>query len=70
MIGFNEIIENIKQLDYEQMLEVNSLTKNYLDEINRESIYNDHLESKKELETDKIKFSSDINALSLELDTL
>mgnify|MGYP001080581635 CR=1 FL=1 len=70
MIDFNEIIENIQNLEYEQILEVNSLTKNYLDEMNRNNIYLDHIESKKELESGDIKFTSDLDTLSMELDSL
>ncbi len=70
MIEFNELVESIKKLDYDELLEVNSLTKNYIEESNRKRLFEDHLESQEELENGDINFSSDINLLFQELDDL
>lgn len=70
MIEFNELVESIKKLDYDELLEVNSLTKNYIEESNRKRLLEDHLESQEELENGDINFSSDINLLFQELDDL
>ena len=70
MIEFNELVESIKKLDYDELLEVNSLTKNYIEESNRNRLLQDHLESQSELENVNINFSSDINSLTQELELI
>lgn len=70
MLEFNELVENIKKLNYDELIEINSLTKNYIEDSNRNQLYQDHLESKDEYEKGNIKFSSDINLLTQELDEL
>jgi hypothetical protein len=70
MIEFNELVESIKKLDYDELLEVNSLTKNYIEESNRNRLLQDHLESKEELENGNINFSSDINFLTQEIELI
>ena len=70
MKNFNELIDSVKELDYDEILELNNLTKNYLIEKKREKIYEDHLESQIELNNGNIKFTSDIDDLMNQLDEL
>ena len=63
MGNFSEIIEEVKNFDYEELQELNFITSKYLDEIEREKIYQSHLNSVNEYENGKMKFSSDFNEL-------
>jgi hypothetical protein len=63
MGNFSEIIEEVKNFDYEELQELNFITSKYLDEIEREKIYQSHNDSVNEYENVKMKFSSDFNEL-------
>jgi hypothetical protein len=68
MGNFSEIIEEVKNFDYEELQELNFITSKYIDEIEREKIYQAHIDSVNEYESGKMKFSSDFNELKKMLD--
>ncbi len=62
-MSFFEIIEEIKKFDYEELKELNLITTKYIDEIERDELYNSHLESLNEYREGKLEFSSDFDKL-------
>ena len=63
MSNFSDVIEEVKNFDYEELQELNFITSKYLIEIEREKLLQSHNESVKEYKEGKLKFSSDFNEL-------
>lgn len=70
MSNFNDVVESIKKLNYDEILEVNNITNKFLTEMKREELLNDHKESLNEYQKGKLKFSSNVDELMNELDKL
>jgi hypothetical protein len=60
---FANLVEEVKKIPYEDKEELKFLIEKYLIEERREEIYQTYKESLRELQSKKIKFSSDINEL-------
>lgn len=60
---FSDVVETIKNLSFEEKQELHTLLAQYIREERRNEIYQNYLETKKEVATGNIKFSSDINRL-------
>ena len=69
MCNFSEVIEEVKNFDYEELQELNFITSKYLNELERNKILQSHLDSIKEYQEGKLKFSSDFNELKKMLET-
>lgn len=63
MIVFADIVEEVKQLDYEELIELQSITEKLKIECERQKLYNSHIESMKEYENGELTFTSDFNEL-------
>jgi len=70
MKTFASILEDIKQLSFEEKKELLEITKKYLIEEARNRIYSEHHESLKELQEGKLHFSDDINDLKDDLENI
>lgn len=70
MSNFNDVVESIKKLNYDEILEVNNITNKFLTEMKREELLNDHNETLNELKKGKLKFSSNVDELMNELDNI
>ena len=60
MKTFATIVEEIKQLSFDEKKELLHITKQYLVEEARNKIYEEHQESLDELKEDKLHFSGNI----------
>lgn len=60
---FANLVEEVKKIPYEDKEELKFLIEKYLIEERREEIYQSYNESLRELQSKKIRFSSDINEL-------
>ena len=67
-MSFAEIVEDVQKLSFDELQELKILTDKYIIEIERERLYQSHLESLKEYDEGKLKGSSDINELKKMLD--
>ena len=70
MRNFASILEDIKQLSFEEKKELLEITKKYLIEEARNKIYNEHNETLNELKEGKLRFTDDINELKDDLNNL
>ena len=70
MRNFASILEDIKQLSFEEKKELLDITKKYLIEEARNKIYNEHNETLNELKEGKLRFTDDINELKDDLNNL
>jgi len=70
MRNFASILEDIKQLSFEEKRELLEITKKYLIEEARNKIYNEHNETLNELKEGKLRFTDDINELKDDLNNL
>lgn len=61
--NFAEVVEDVKQLSFNEKRELKDLLEIYLIEERRQEIYENCKESLKEFERGELKFSSDINEL-------
>lgn len=61
--SFAQIVEEVKLLSSLEKQELRGLIDRYLAEERREEIYDNFVQSRKELEEGKIAFSSDLNVL-------
>ncbi len=61
--NFAGVVEDVKQLSFDEKQELKDLIEAYLIEERREEILSNCRESLKELQSGKLKFSSDINEL-------
>lgn len=61
--SFAQIVEEVKSLSSLEKQELRGLIDRYLAEERREEIYDNFVQSRKELEEEKIAFSSDLNVL-------
>jgi len=61
--NFANLVEEVKKMPYEEKEELKFLLEKYLIEERREEIYQTYAESLSELQSKKIKFTSDINEL-------
>jgi hypothetical protein len=57
--SFAGVVEEVKQLSFDEKQELKDLLESYLLEERRREIYENGEQSKRELEKDKLKFSSD-----------
>jgi len=67
MRSFASILEDVKQLSFEEKRELLEITKKYLIEEARNKIYSEHEESLDELNEGKLRFSDDIDDLKDQL---
>jgi len=67
-MAFAELIEDVQKLNYDELEELKMLTDKYLIEMERDRLYQSHLDSVKEYESGNLKSSSDINELRKILD--
>ena len=67
-VSFVDVVENVKQLSFEEKQELRGLIDNYLNEERREEIYRNYQASKQNLADGKLQFSSDIEELEAMLD--
>lgn len=58
IIGFSDITEAIKSLNYDDKIELNELLRHYLAEERREEIYKNYENSKNEISEGKVKYYS------------
>jgi len=70
MKTFAAILEDIKQLSFEEKQELLEITKKYLIDEARNKIYSEHYESLNELHEGKLRFTDDINDLKDDLKNL
>jgi hypothetical protein len=63
MSNFSEVVEVVKNFDFEELQELNFITSKYLSEIERDKLLQSHIESLKEYQEGKLIFSSDFNEL-------
>lgn len=68
MATLSEIIENIKNLNLDEIEEINHITGKYIIEKRRSEIHFNHQESLKEYNQDRLDFSSDLDELKSSLD--
>ena len=61
--NFAEIVEEIKQLSTEEKKELQDLLENYLVDERRRDIHENYQASLKELQDNKLNFSSDVDEL-------
>ncbi|OGU17573.1 MAG: hypothetical protein A2X61_15350 [Ignavibacteria bacterium GWB2_35_12] len=69
-MAFAELIEDVKKLSYDELEELKHLADKYLIELEREGLYQSHIDSIKEYEEGKLTSSSDINELKKILDNV
>jgi CRISPR/Cas system-associated protein Cas5 (RAMP superfamily) len=62
-MSFNDVVETIKNLSFEEKQEVQSLLAQYLREEKREEIYDNYQQSRLEEQSGKLKFSSNLHEL-------
>lgn len=62
-MSFNDVVEAIKGLSFEEKQELQLLLRQYLREERREEIYENFKTAQLEEQTDELKFSSNINEL-------
>jgi hypothetical protein len=67
MNSFAEIVEEIKNLDYDDLQEINHITSRYMIEKERDRIKKSHEESLQEYKDGVLKFSSNFDELKKEL---
>jgi len=67
-IKFNELVEAIRSLSFEEKKEIKDLIEKYLIEERREEIYLNYLESLEELKKGKIKFLKRVDELKKNLE--
>lgn len=67
-VSFVDVVENVKQLSFEEKQELKELIDNYLNEERREEIYQNYQTSKQNLAEGKLRFSSDLDKLEAQLD--
>ncbi|HRD37784.1 MAG TPA: hypothetical protein PLC65_04060 [Bacteroidia bacterium] len=67
MIGFSQIVEDIKKLSLSEKEELQALLEKYLIEARRDEIQSHFEESKEEYKKGKLKSSSNINSLKKSL---
>ena len=67
-VSFVDVVENVKQLSFEEKQELKQLIDNYLNEERREEIYKNYQTSKQNLAEGKLQFSSDLEELEAILD--
>jgi hypothetical protein len=70
MKTFASIIEEVKQLSFDEKKELLHITKQYLVEEARNKIYQEHKDSLDELKEDKLHFSGSIDDLKENLKDL
>lgn len=69
MNSFSDIVEDVKQLNYDELQELNFVTNKYIAEIERDKIKQAHEDSLDEYDSGKLKFSSDFNEIRNILDS-
>lgn len=62
-VGFNNIIDKVQDLSYDEKEELKFLLEKYIIEEKREMILKNYHESLQELKSGKLKFSSNIDEL-------
>lgn len=62
-MSFNEVVETIKNLTFEEKQEIQTLLAQYLREERREEIYTNYQQSRLEEQSGKLKFSSNLDEL-------
>jgi len=62
-MSFNDVVETIKNLSFEEKQEIQTLLAQYLREERREEIYNNYQESRIEEQNNELNFASNINVL-------
>ena len=62
-MSFNDVVETIKNLSFEEKQEIQILLSQYLREERREEIYNNYQESRIEEQNNELNFASNINVL-------
>jgi len=70
MKTFASILEDIKQLSFEEKKELLEITRKYLIEEARNRIYSEHNESLNELHEGKLHFTDDIDDLKADLEDI
>jgi len=70
MSNFSDVVEEVKKFDYESLMELNFITKKYIEDLERERLLKSHQEAVKEYQDGKLKFTSDFNELKKMLDEL
>jgi hypothetical protein len=60
---FNDLVDNVRNLTLPEKIEIKSILEKAIIDEERNKIYESFLESKKEHEENKLKFSGDINIL-------
>lgn len=66
--NFAGVVEEVKQLSFDEKRELKDLLENYLIEERRQEILENGEQSKKEFQSGELKFSSDIDELIETLD--
>jgi hypothetical protein len=62
-MSFNDVVETIKNLSFEEKREIKTLLAQYLREERREEICNNYQESRIEEQNNELNFASNINVL-------
>lgn len=62
-MSFNDVVETIKNLSFEEKQEIQILLSQYLREERREEIYNNYQETRIEEQNNELNFASNINVL-------
>ena len=62
-MSFNDVVENIKRLSFEEKQEIQALLSQYLREERRDEIYDNYQQSRIEEQNSELKFSSNIDEL-------
>lgn len=65
---FNDLVDNVRNLSLPEKIEIKTILEKSIIEEERDKIYSSFLESKKEYEENKLKFSDDISALQKMID--
>jgi hypothetical protein len=68
MSSFSNVIEEVKSFNYDELQELNFITTKYLDEFERNRLFQSHKDSIYEYNQGNLKFSSDINQLKMMLE--
>ncbi|MGV0024977.1 hypothetical protein [Phormidesmis priestleyi] len=62
-MSFNDVVETIRSLSFEEKQEIQTLLTQYLREERREDMHNNYQQSQLEEQRDELKFSSSIDEL-------
>jgi hypothetical protein len=70
MSDFAELVEDVKSLQYDELIELQAITEKLKVKFEREELLKSHLESVQSYNNNELTFSSDFNAIKNTLKNL